>query len=43
MAYAARLREKAVNCDFHDVNERILEHIIQTTDNAELILKVIHL
>ena len=42
VAYAARLREKAVNCDFHDVNKRILEHIIQTTDNAELIRKVIH-
>ena len=29
MAYAARLREKALKCDFHGVDERILEHIIK--------------
>ena len=30
VSYAARLREKALNCDFHDKDQRILEHIIQT-------------
>ena len=33
VSYASRLREKAKNCDFHDNDERILEHIIQTTEN----------
>ena len=33
-AYAARLREKAKECEF---DERILEHIIETTDNKKLI------
>ena len=42
ISYAARLREKAVNCEFHDCDERILEHIIQKTDNAELVRKVLH-
>ena len=42
IAYAARLREKAVNCEFHDRDERMLEHIIQTSDNSELIRKVLH-
>lgn len=42
VSYAARLREKAKNCDFHDDDERILEHIIQTTDNQDLIRKVIY-
>ena len=42
IAYAARLREKAANCEFHDRDERILEHIIQTSDNSELIRKVLH-
>ena len=42
IAYAALLREKAVNCEFHDCDERILEHIIQTSDNSELIRKVLH-
>jgi hypothetical protein len=42
LAYAARLREKAVNCDFHDINARILEQIIQTTDNTDLIRNVLH-
>ena len=42
ISYAARLREKAANCEFHDIDERILEQIVQTTDNAELIRKVLH-
>ena len=42
VSYAALLREKATNCDFHDRDERILEQIIQTTDNAELVRKVLH-
>ena len=42
MSYAARLREKALKCDFHDIDERILEHIIQTTTNAELVRQVLH-
>ena len=42
MSYAARLREKAKSCDFHDSDERILEHIIQTTDNEELVRKVLY-
>ena len=42
VSYAARLREKAKNCEFHDDDERILEHIIQTTENTELVRKVLH-
>ena len=42
IAYAARLREKAADCNFHSKDERILEHIIQTTENAELVRKVLH-
>ena len=42
MAYAARLREKALKCEFHDIDERILEHIIQKTTNAELVRQVLH-
>ncbi|XP_053376601.1 uncharacterized protein LOC123533440 [Mercenaria mercenaria] len=42
VSYAARLREKAKNCDFHDCDERILEHIIQTTENEELVRKVLY-
>ncbi|XP_045178131.2 uncharacterized protein LOC123538228 [Mercenaria mercenaria] len=41
-SYAARLREKTVGCDFHNDNERILEHLIQTSENEELIWKVIY-
>lgn len=41
ISYAARLREKAGNCELHDCEERILEHIIQTIDNAELVRKVL--
>ena len=41
-AYAARLREKAKECEFGDTfDERILEHIIQTIDNKKLIEKAI--
>ena len=39
---AARLREKSMNREFHDSDETILEHIIQTTDNTELVRKVLH-
>ena len=42
IAYAACLQEKAVDFEFHDRDERILEHIIQTSDNSELIRKVSH-
>ena len=42
VSYAARLREKSKSCDFHDADERILEHIIQTTDNTELVRKVLN-
>ena len=34
--------EKAKNCEFHDDDKRILEHIIQTTENTELVCKVLH-
>ena len=41
-AYAARLREKAKECEFGDTfDERILEHIIQTIDNKKLIERAI--
>ncbi|XP_052224762.1 uncharacterized protein LOC127840390 [Dreissena polymorpha] len=40
--YAARLRDKALQCDFVDTDNRILEHLLQTTSNAEFIRKVIH-
>ena len=37
-AYAARLREKAKECEFGSTYDgRILEHIIQTIDNKKLI------
>ena len=40
VSYATRLREKAYFCQFHDTCEdRILEHLIQTIDNEELIRK----
>ena len=42
MAYAARLREKALECDFLDIVERILMHKIQTTTNAELVRQALH-
>ena len=41
-AYAARLHEKAKECEFGTTfDERILEHIIQTIDNKKLIEKAI--
>ena len=42
-AYAARLREKANDCEFEaNCDERILEHLIQTTQNRSLIQKAIN-
>lgn len=42
-AYAARLREKANDCEFEaNCDERILEHLIQTTQNRLLIQKAIN-
>ena len=41
-AYAARLREKAHDCEFTNEDDRILEHIIQTTDNESLVKKTIN-
>ena len=41
-AYAARLREKARECEFGDTfDERVLKHIIQTIENKKLIEKTI--
>ena len=41
-AYAARLREKAKECEFGDTfDERIFEHFIQTIDNKKLIERAI--
>jgi hypothetical protein len=41
-AYAARLREKAVHCDFQEtLDDRILEHIIQNISDKDLIKKAI--
>ena len=42
IAYATRLREKATDCDFSNEDDRILEHIIQTTENQSLIKKAIN-
>ena len=42
VAYATRLREKAHECEFGDTNDgRILEHLIQTIENEQLIQKCI--
>ena len=42
IAYAARLKEKACNCDFGcTFDDRILEHMIQTIENQHLIQKCI--
>ena len=42
IGYAMRLREKAHECNFgNNCNERILEHLIQTTENKTLIQKSI--
>ena len=42
VSYAAGLREKSKSCDFHDDDERILEHIIQTIDNTDLVRRVLN-
>ena len=42
VSYAARLQEKSMTCEFHDSDDIILEHIIQTNDNTELVRKVLH-
>ena len=42
VAYATRLREKAHECEFGDTNdERILEYLIQTIENQQIIQKCI--
>ena len=42
MAYATRLREKAHECQFGDTNDkRILEHLVQSIQNQQLIQKCI--
>ena len=42
IAYAAKLREKAYDCDFGNTfDDRILEHLIQTIENQHLIQKCI--
>ena len=41
-SYTTRLRQKAIGCDFQNEDERILEHLMQTTENEELIRKVIY-
>ena len=42
VSYGARLRGKAIDCQFGNTqDERILEHIIQTIDNQSLIQKAI--
>ena len=42
VAYATRLREKAHECEFGYTNdERILEHLIQTIENEQLIQQCI--
>ena len=42
VSYAARLRGKSKSCDFHDDYERILKHIIQTTDNTDHVRRVMN-
>ncbi|CAG2217542.1 unnamed protein product [Mytilus edulis] len=42
VAYATRLRQKVADCEFENQDDRILEHIIQTTDNESLIKKTIN-
>lgn len=42
VSYAARLREKAKDCEFNDqLNGRILEHLIQTIKDNDLVKKSI--
>ena len=35
-------QEKALECDFLDIDERILVHKIQTKTNAELVRQALH-
>jgi uncharacterized damage-inducible protein DinB len=41
LTYVSKLREKAKDCEFADVNERILEHLIHTINNRHLIQKAL--
>jgi len=40
-SYAARLREQARHCEFEDEETRILEHMIQTLNNKDLVRRTI--
>ncbi len=40
--YTARLREKAKDCEFEDTEGRILEHLIQTMRNQDLVKRTIN-
>ncbi|KAH3809488.1 hypothetical protein DPMN_137859 [Dreissena polymorpha] len=40
--YSARLRENALSCNFVDIDDCILEHLVQTTSNSEFVRKVLH-
>ena len=42
MSYEALLRENSKSCDLHDDDQRILEHIIQTTCNTDLVCRVLN-
>ena len=39
--FTARLREKAEHCDFNDIDDRILEHIVQHINDENLVKKTI--
>ena len=39
--FTARLREKAEHCDFDDIDDRILEHIVQHINDENLVKKTI--
>ena len=39
--FTARLREKAEHCDFDDIDDRILEHIVQHISDENLVKKTI--
>ena len=41
VTYGTRLREKASDCEFENVDDRILEHLIMTVDKRTLIQKAI--
>ena len=42
VVYAAQLREKALKCDHHGIDERVLEHIMPTATYAEIIRQVLY-